>query len=68
MLYSQDENLFKACFIGNVSRVGELLTRGAHVNYRQPGTYVSIVSGHMMSLLRHNYIITLACRIQVLNI
>ena len=48
MLYSQNKELFKACTDGNVSRVSELLTRGAHVNYRQPDTDVSIVSGHMM--------------------
>ena len=49
MLYSQNKELFDACRDGNVSRVSELLTRGAHVNYCNPDYYnVSIVSGHMM--------------------
>ena len=48
MLYSQNRDLFEACIDGNVSRVSELLTRGAHVNYRLSGPNVSIVSGHMM--------------------
>ena len=47
MLYSQNEELYRACYDGNVSRVSELLTRGAHVNYRNFAN-VSIVSGHMM--------------------
>ena len=48
MLYSQNEELYRACEDGNVSRVSELLEKGAHVNYHHPGTNVSIVSGHMM--------------------
>ena len=49
MLYSQNRELFEACIDGNVSRVSELLTRGAHVNYRQPDrSNVSIFSSHMM--------------------
>ena len=48
MLYSQNKELYQACRDGNVSRVSELLSRGAHVNYRRPGSNVSIVSGHMM--------------------
>ena len=47
MLYSQNEELFEACIDGNVSRVSELLTIGAHVNCH-PHNDVSIVSGHMM--------------------
>ena len=49
MLYSQNEELYHACNAGNVSRVSELLTRGAHINYHDPDHgNVSIVSGHMM--------------------
>ena len=48
MLYSQNKELYWACNDGDVSRVSELLSRGAHVNYRDPSTNVSIVSGHMM--------------------
>ena len=48
VLYSQNVELYEACSDGNVSRVSELLTRGAHVNYSQPGFKVSIVSSHMM--------------------
>ena len=47
MLYSQNKKLFEACEDGNVSRVSELVTRGAHVNHRAAAN-VSIVSGHMM--------------------
>ena len=49
VLYSQNEALYSACHDGNVSKVSELLSRGAHVNYHNPYHYnVSIVSGHMM--------------------
>ena len=49
MLYSQNKELRYACEDGNVSRVSELITRGAHINHHIPGTKVSIiVSGHMM--------------------
>ena len=41
--------LWSACYEGNVSRVGELIAKGAHVNYHHPDHInVSIVSGHMM--------------------
>ena len=49
MFYSQNRQLWSACEDGNVSRVSELLEKGAHVNYDNPDYYnVSIVSGHMM--------------------
>ena len=48
MLYSQNEELYRACEDGNVSRVSELLEEGAHVNYHHGYLKVSIVSGHMM--------------------
>ena len=48
MLYSQNKELNHACRDGNVSRVSELIARGAHVNYRRNYDNVSIVSGHMM--------------------
>ena len=49
MLYSQNRRLYDACSAGNVSRVSELLAKGAHVNYHCPDyPDVSIVSGHMM--------------------
>ena len=50
MLYSQNRKLWSACRVGNVSRVSELISKGAQVNYHHPDEYnnVSIVSGHMM--------------------
>ena len=49
MLYSQNRKLYDASRDGNVSRVSELIARGAHVNYHHPDrSNVSIVSGHMM--------------------
>ena len=49
MLYSQNRKLYDASRYGNVSRVSELIARGARVNYHNPDHYnVSIVSGHMM--------------------
>ena len=48
MFYSQNEELYLACWDGNVSKAKELLDRGAHVNYHNPDVFnVSIVSGHM---------------------
>ena len=49
MLYSQNKELYRACNDGNVSKVSELISKGAQVNYHHPDEYnVSIVSGHMM--------------------
>ena len=49
MLYSQNKELWSACRDGDVSRVSELLEKGAQVNYHHPDVAnVSIVSGHMM--------------------
>ena len=51
MLYSQNRELYRACDDGNVSRVSELISKGAQVNYHNPDpgySNVSIVSGHMM--------------------
>ena len=49
MLYSQNRKLYDASRDGKVSRVSELIARGAHVNYHHPDHYnVSIVGGHMM--------------------
>ena len=50
MLYSQNKELYRACGVGNVSRVSELIAEGADINHRDPDTIgnVSIVSGHMM--------------------
>ena len=49
MLYSQNRKLYDASRGGNVSRVSELIARGAHVNYHHRDEFnVSIVSGHMM--------------------
>ena len=49
VLYSQNKELYEACRNGDVSRVGELIAKGAHVNYHRPDcSNVSIVSGHMM--------------------
>ena len=39
-------DLYRACVDGNVSRVSELIRKGAQVNYHRHN--VSIVSGHMM--------------------
>ena len=48
MFYSQNKDLYQACYDGDVSKAKELLARGAHVNYHNPDLYnVSIVSGHM---------------------
>ena len=48
MFYSQNKELYWASHDGNVSKVKELLDRGAHVNYHNPDVFnVSIVSGHM---------------------
>ena len=48
MFYSQNKELWSACYDGNVSEAKELLDRGAHVNYHNPDYLnVSIVSGHM---------------------
>ena len=42
-------DLYHACEDGNVSKVSEMLSKGAHVNYHHPDRFnVSIVSGHMM--------------------
>ena len=62
MLYSQNRELYVACYDGDVSRVSELIARGAQVNYHHPdnGFYnVSIVSGHMMLCNRstHPYLL-----------
>ena len=51
VLYSQNKELYRACEDGDVSRVSELLTRGAHVNYHESVFNVSIVSGHMMLVI-----------------
>ena len=49
MLYSQNRKLYDASRDGNVSRMSELIARGAQVNYHRPDhANVSIVSGHMM--------------------
>ena len=37
MLCSQNEDLYKACQRGDVTRVKELLSRGAYLNYHNPG-------------------------------
>ena len=48
MFYSQNKELYQACWDDDVSKANELLDRGAHVNYHKPDYLnVSIVSGHM---------------------
>ena len=46
VLYSQNKELYRACDDGNVSRVSDLITKRAQVNYHHPDQ--SNVSGHMM--------------------
>lgn len=41
VLCSQGNALYWACISGDVSRVSELLTRGADINYRDPDNNVS---------------------------
>ena len=49
VLYSQNKELYHACSDGNVSKVSELISKGAQVNYHNPDNVnVSSVSGHMM--------------------
>ena len=48
MFYSQNKELYDACYRGDVSKAKKLIDRGAHINYHNPDVLnVSIVSGHM---------------------